>query len=357
MMRAVLLALAICIYADASYGASLTKLVGDVTPSVCKVIGYKADKQLDEEKTTPPSGSNPLQKYLKKPSGLMPAQDKPDNDPRGFGSCFVIKYKDGLYLITNQHVIEKAGKIKVQFYGKLKHYSALLIGDDELSDIAVLMMSDTEGQRILENIKPIPWGDSSKLVAGQTVIAIGHPLGQDWSISKGIVSYAGRRLQNTWQEVIQTDVSINPGNSGGPMLNLDGKVVGVNTFIFAPSNSGSIGINFSVTSNIAKWVVEQLISKNKVERAKLGLGYAVNFNDGQIYIKSIADEGAAKNAGLKVNDILVNINGREIKLVEDIGKSIDFLSPGDKISVTFIRDATLASTTLTTTLLDIKKKD
>ena len=257
MMRAVLLALAICIYADASYGANLTKLVGDVTPSVCKVIGYKTN----EPKTTPPGDNNPLQKYLKKPSGLMPAQDKPDNDPRGFGSCFVIKYKDGLYLITNQHVIEKAGKIKVQFYGRLKHYSAILIGDDKLSDIAVLMMSDTEGQHVLEDIKPIRWGDSSKLVAGQTVIAIGHPLGQDWSISKGIVSYAGRRLQNTWQEVIQTDVSINPGNSGGPMLNLDGEVVGVNTFIFAPSNSGSIGVNFSVTSNIAKWVVEQLISK------------------------------------------------------------------------------------------------
>ena len=270
MMRAVLLALAICIYADASYGANLTKLVGDVTPSVCKVIGYKTN----EPKTTPPGDNNPLQKYLKKPSGLMPAQDKPDNDPRGFGSCFVIKYKDGLYLITNQHVIEKAGKIKVQFYGRLKHYSAVLIGDDKLSDIAVLMMSDTEGQHVLEDIKPIRWGDSSKLVAGQTVIAIGHPLGQDWSISKGIVSYAGRRLQNTWQEVIQTDVSINTGNFGA--VYSDNHIY----FIFTDTNKTDLKIIITDDgAGFSKDIIDKLgepyISKNS---QGMGLGIFIAKN-------------------------------------------------------------------------------
>ena len=349
----VVVVLLVLLYSSNVNAHNFKQVVRQTIDSVCLVESEPGVIVIDSK--GPKLEKGPFDRFLEDQL-FIPQQDI----KAGSGSCFVILFNKRKYLITNDHVVSNSGPnatIYIFFKDDLKQHEAKLIGTDKLSDIAVLEMKTTEGQRKINNITPLEFADSDTVSQGEEVIAIGHPIGMRWTVTQGIVSAVKKRMQNTWQEVIQTDVSINPGNSGGPMLNLDGKVVGVNTFIFAPSNSGSIGINFSVTSNIAKWVVEQLISKNKVERAKLGLGYAVNFNDGQIYIKSIADEGAAKNAGLKVNDILVNINGREIKLVEDIGKSIDFLSPGDKISVTFIRDATLASTTLTTTLLDIKKKD
>ena len=354
MMRVVLLILVICIYANASYGAGLPDIVNKVIPSVCKVIGYK-DKDSKPDLNKEPPSDNPLDKYLKKPT-----QEKSNDNPvAGFGSCFVIKFKDNLYLITNNHVIDEAEKIKIQFYRTMKHYDATVIGADELSDIAVLTMSTTDGQRRVLGITPLPWGNSNDLVGGQTVFAIGHPLGQDWSTTKGIVSYAGRRSQNTWQEVVQTDVSINQGNSGGPMLNLDGEVIGVNTFILAPGPAGSIGINFSVTSNISKWVVEQLIVNNEVKRGMLGLSFMINVDSGELYIKSVTGGGGAEQAGLIANDVLLNINGREINLIDDIGKALDFISPGDVIAVTYKREDEVRSIHVTTTLLKIikEKKD
>jgi serine protease Do len=350
MMRAVLLILVICIYANVSYGAGLPDVVNKVIPSVCKVLGYKdKDSKPDSEKQ-PPS-NNPLDEYLKKPT-----QEKLNDNPvAGFGSCFVIKFKDNLYLITNNHVIDKAETIKIQFYRTMKHYDATVIGADKLSDIAILTMSTTDGQRRVLGITPLPLGNSSDLVGGQTVFAIGHPLGQDWSISKGIVSYAGRRSQNTWQEVVQTDVSINQGNSGGPLFNMAGEVIGVNTYILAPGPAGSIGVNFSVTSNIAKWVVEQLIVNNEVKRGMLGLSFMINVDAGELYIKSITGGGGAEQAGLMANDVLLNINGREISLIDDVGKALDFVSPGDIIAVTYRRGDEVKLTNVTTTLLKMMK--
>src|SRR5690606_18218299 len=176
--------------------------------------------------------------------------DDPNGAPQrseALGSGFVIS-EDG-YIVTNNHVIEGADEIMIEFFGGEK-LPAKLIGTDPKTDIALLKVEAT---------KPLPFvqfGNSDLMRVGDWVVAMGNPLGQGFSVSAGIVSARNRELSGTYDDYLQTDAAINRGNSGGPLFNMDGQVIGVNTAILSP-NGGSIGIGFSMASNVVTKVVDQ----------------------------------------------------------------------------------------------------
>ena len=176
------------------------------------------------------------------------------------GSGFVIS-EDG-YIVTNNHVIEGADEIEIEFFSG-ERLKAKLVGTDLKTDIALLKV---------ESDKPLPFvsfGNSDLMRVGDWVMAMGNPLGQGFSVSAGIVSARGRELSGTYDDFIQTDAAINQGNSGGPLFNMDGQVIGVNTAILSP-NGGSIGIGFSMGSNVVSKVVDQLKEFGETRRGWLG---------------------------------------------------------------------------------------
>ena len=161
---------------------------------------------------------------------------------------------------------------------------------------------------------------------------------QEWSVSKGIISYVGRRTNSIRQELIQSDVAINTGNSGGPLLNIKGEVIGVNTFIISSKRSGGqVGVNFSVTSNLTKRVMEQLIDTGIIKRAKIGIIFEIDYDRGLFVIKELEAKSPAEKAGIKPEDLIIKINGRDIYLIDDIGKAFDYVLPGDEVEVVILR--------------------
>ncbi|MEM7642696.1 MAG: trypsin-like peptidase domain-containing protein, partial [Pseudomonadota bacterium] len=210
-----------------------------------------------------PNPGNPLEDFFeefRRRQGPDGAPEMP-NRRRGsaLGSGFVIS-EDG-YVVTNNHVIENADEILIEFFSG-QELPAEVIGTDPNTDIALLKVeSDTP-------LPFVPFGDSTAIRTGDWVMAMGNPLGQGFSVSAGIVSSTGRELSGAYDDFIQTDAAINRGNSGGPLFNLDGEVVGVNTAILSP-NGGSIGIGFAMSSNVVTNVVAQLREFGETRRGWL----------------------------------------------------------------------------------------
>tara|TARA_B110000211_G_scaffold115361_1_gene133612 strand:- start:12 stop:587 length:576 start_codon:yes stop_codon:yes gene_type:complete len=186
---------------------------------------------------------------------------------------------------------------------------------------------------------------------GHEVFAIGHPMGQKWTVTQGIISATKKRSMNTWQEVIQTDVSINQGNSGGPMFNTSGNVVGVNAFIFAANGGGSIGINFSVASNGAKNIVNELVNTGKIRRGKIGVSFIADPEVGGVAIKDLDSGGPMDKAGFKAGDIIQKVNGFNIRFPRDVGKSMDNVKPNQNIDVQVLRHGVIILRSVTTSEL------
>ena len=241
----------------------------------------------------------------------------PNNGQRGprsasaLGAGFVIS-EDG-YVVTNNHVIEGADEIEVEFInGDI--FPAKIVGTDANIDIALLKI---EADKPFEYVA---FGNSDVARVGDWVMAMGNPLGQGFSVSAGIISARNRELSGPYDDYIQTDAAINRGNSGGPLFNMDGKVIGVNTAIISPSG-GSIGLGFSMASNTVDPVVKQLKEYGEVRRGWLGVNIG-SVNDemakalgldepaGAI-IRDVFD-GPAKEAGLKTMDVIVMFDGKEV---------------------------------------------
>ena len=258
------------------------------------------------------------------PQGIVPEGSPfedlfrgPNNGQRGprsasaLGAGFVIS-EDG-YVVTNNHVIEGADEIEVEFFnGDI--VPARIVGTDANIDIAVLKI---DADKPLEYVA---FGNSDVARVGDWVMAMGNPLGQGFSVSAGIISARNRELSGPYDDYIQTDAAINRGNSGGPLFNMDGEVIGVNTAIISPSG-GSIGLGFSMASNTVDPVVEQLKEYGEVRRGWLGVNIG-SVNDemakalgldeptGAI-IRDVFD-GPAKDAGLKTMDVIVMFDGKEV---------------------------------------------
>ena len=318
-------------YNSQTLGSSFSQTVEKTSDSVC-LITFKTPSSnttvIDSEgQRKEDFETNPFDQYLKQQQ-----QQDPDS---GSGTCFIIDMNNKKYIATNEHVaLDNDRKYKITFKGNIKHHNAKLIANDKLSDLAILEMLTTQGQQLIDNNPAITWGDSDTLRSGDDVYAIGHPMGMIWSVTKGIVSFNGRRLQNTWQSVIQSDVSINVGNSGGPLFNSNGEVVGVNSFIFSPIGSaGSIGINFSVSGNQAQYIFGHLIEFGKVKRSKLGLTYELDKDEGHIKVVGLDVDGPADSAGIKNGDILLKIGSNNITSQQSIGKAMDRVLPNSKLEL------------------------
>jgi S1-C subfamily serine protease len=272
---------------------------------------------------------------------------KQGTDPRtrqpveqaGSGSGFVIS-SDG-FIITNHHVIEGALKIQVAFSDGLE-MSASLVGTDPSSDIAVLKVYDGE-------LKPLQFSNSDYLEPGQIAIAIGNPLGLQHTVTAGVVSATGRSLRagngRLIDDIIQTDAALNPGNSGGPLVNSDGKVIGVNTAVITSAQ----GLCFAVSSNLAAEIAGQLILKGKVKRAQLGVAAQgvklsqriINANQLKlqtgVYIFEILNIQGIDNRQLLIGDIIVEFNGHAVGSIDNLHKYLKEEVIGLQVSLCVLR--------------------
>jgi serine protease Do len=249
------------------------------------------------------------------------------------GSGFIID-EDGT-VITNNHVIDGADTISIRVNGD-KEYKAKLIGKDPLMDIAVLKIISKD------KFKPVNFGDSDKARIGDWVIAIGNPFGLGGTVTSGIISARNRNIGlSRYEDFIQTDASINVGNSGGPLFNMSGKVIGINSAILG--QSGSIGIGFSIPSNSAKKVVEQLIKFGETKRGWLGVRIQIVTKEiadiekldeprGAL-VASVASNSPSDKGGIKSGDIILEFNGVKIKEMKELPKIVAQTEVGKTVDV------------------------
>lgn len=247
----------------------------------------------------------------------------------------VIFTQDG-YIITNQHVINGATRITVTLCDGTEK-ETVLVGSDERSDLAVVKISDGG------TYHAAALGNSSELRVGQTVIAIGCPLGYSGTLTHGVVSYLDRVVDDggTRYKMIQTDCPINPGNSGGPLFNMDGEVIGITTRkqVYAVTSNGDIpteGIGYAIPIDSAKEIVLALISEGKVKRAALGIMAQSNVENNQyagVTVVSVTKDGPADAAGIKVNDIIVEMDGVSILKMEDLSEQLSYKQVGQSIQI------------------------
>lgn len=253
------------------------------------------------------------------------------------GSGFVIS-ADGI-IVTNNHVIEGADQIEIEFYSGDK-LPAEVIGTDPKTDIAVLRVKSDKA------LPFVSFGDSDKERVGDWVLALGNPLGQGFSASTGIVSARNRELSGTYDDYLQTDAAINRGNSGGPLFNMDGEVVGVNTAILSP-NGGSIGIGFSMASNVVSKVVDQLREFGETRRGWLGvkiqdvtpdMAEALGLSADSGAMVTDVPEGPAADAGMKSGDVITAFAGAGIADTRDLVRRVAEAPAGETVKVVVNRE-------------------
>ncbi len=316
---------------------SLAPLAEQISPSVVNITTSTVVEGRTGPQGIVPEGS-PFEDFFRE------FQDRNNNGqgnrPRrssALGSGFVIS-EDG-YVVTNNHVIEGADEITIEFFSG-EELEAKVIGTDPNTDIALLKV---------EADKPLPFvtfGDSNTARVGDWVIAMGNPLGQGFSVSAGIVSARNRALSGTYDDYIQTDAAINRGNSGGPLFNMDGDVIGVNTAILSP-NGGSIGIGFSMASNVVTRVVDQLKEFGETRRGWLGVriqdvtddiaeGLGLEKAAGAL-ITDVPD-GPAKDAGLETGDVILSFDGVDVADTRGLVRQVGNSAVGASVRVTVLRE-------------------
>ncbi len=258
------------------------------------------------------------------------------NNGGSAGSGFI--YTKSGYIITNNHVVEGMTNIKAVLEDGTE-YATTIVGTDALTDLAVLKIDDVKGA----NLPTLEFGDSDKIYVGDWVIAIGNPLRLGFTVTKGIVSARSRNIQmGLYDDFIQTDTPINRGNSGGPLINMEGKVVGINTMIMSPSG-GSIGLGFSIPSNLVAYVATQIIENGEVVRGWIGVGFenmtseiadSIDFDQKSgTLITSVQKNGPAYKGGIRPGDVVLEINGINITRKKRLPGIIAMSPIGKKIPV------------------------
>jgi serine protease Do len=258
---------------------------------------------------------------------------------KGLGSGFIVS-ADG-YIVTNNHVAGNADKITVKLRDG-REFDAKRIGADAGTDLAVIKID-------AKDLPTVQFGDSRQLEVGETVIAVGNPFGLEQTVTEGIVSAKGRSELglSEYEDFIQTDASINPGNSGGPLIDVTGKVVGVNTAIFSRSG-GSMGIGFAIPSNLAQHIMTALIKDGAVHRGFLGVSIqdltpelakamGIQENTGVLISDVQADTPAAK-AGLRQGDVVVSFADQPVRTANDLRVRVANVDPGSTVPLTVLRD-------------------
>lgn len=337
---------------------SFTPIVEKMRGSVVRIIvtgkpqtGSTDTLPSDHPPTTAPDGSPPSttapQNQQNTPgtgtgtttttsSALPPGHPDipPDFQQTSEGSGVVIR-KDG-YILTNHHVIEGAETIKIYFQAESKAFDAKVVGSDTRDDLALIKIQPAA------DLPAAVLGDSDKMKVGDWVLAMGNPLGFDYSATVGVVSGVARRLTSSnFGDFLQTDAAIYPGNSGGPLLNLAGEVIAINTAVISNTNLG-----FAVPINTAKDILPQLLEKGKVVRGYLGVSIQAITDlstpprgvDTGAVVMEVHPGGPAAGAGLKQGDTIVGFNGKPVDSPEGLTNLVTRTSPGTRVAVEVVRD-------------------
>ena len=273
----------------------------------------------------------------------------------GLGSGFIISSEG--YVVTNNHVISGADQITVIFNNGIDEVPAELVGTDPKTDIAVLKIDPDK-----VDIKNINWGDSGSSRVGDIVLAIGNPLGLGGTVTSGIISSINRDIGGgPYVDFIQTDAPINRGNSGGPLFNLDGEVIGINSMIISQTG-GSVGLGFSIPSNTAKLIVEQIISFGQAKRGWLGVqiqDLTPEFSESLDYdstdgafVSSVSPESPAAKSNIQAGDIIIEFDGKKIISFKDLPKVVAETPIGNEVKVSVWRNGGLIEITVQIDELD-----
>jgi serine protease Do len=284
--------------------------------------------------------------------GVPPVRPR-DQVRRGVGSGFVIDA--GGDILTNNHVVEGADRIRVALFPDgSKQYEARVIGRDRLTDTALVRLEQRPA-----GLRSAVLGDSDALQPGDWVMAIGNPFNLGHTVTVGVVSYQGRPFETSegrFQKMIQTDASINPGNSGGPLIDTDGRVVGINTAILGSGAGGNIGIGFAVPIDTVKALLPQLRA-GRVVRGRLGVrvspvgedeaeALALPSAEGAI-VRQVEEASPAERAALRPGDVIVEYDGRPVRSPDDLVAMVSATRPGARVSMTVLRDGRRQSVSAT----------
>ena len=290
---------------------------------------------------------DPFKDFFEKFFGDMPKEFK----SRSLGSGFIID-KEG-FIITNNHVVEGADKIKVKLMDG-REFKATIKGRDPMTDLALIKIDSTN-----HDLPVLPLGDSNVMQVGDWVLAVGNPFGLSHTVTQGIISAKGRVIgAGPYDDFLQTDASINPGNSGGPLVNLNGEVVGINSAIVA---SGQ-GIGFAIPSNMAKGIIPQLKEKGSVVRGMLGvqiqmvtpeLAKSFGLKEPMGALVAEVNPGSpADKAGIQRGDIIIEVNNTPIKEMHELPRLVAGTSPGKTVNLKVLRQG--KEKTFTATLTEMK---
>ena len=335
-----------------------TNLIVDIAKKQNPAVVFVTSKA----KFQPAKGNLPKQRAPFGQPGPFGAPSPQHPGPgNGTGTGFIID-REG-HIFTNNHVVENADVIKITLDNE-KEYEAELIGSDSKTDIALLKIIRNPGDSV--SFPYLELGDSEKVEVGEWVVAIGNPFGLDHTVTTGVVSAKARNIgSGPYDEYIQTDASINPGNSGGPLLDMEGKVIGINTAIYSRTG-GNVGIGFTIPINMASDILDELKKDGKVTRGWLGvmvqkvtieLAETFKLSDAHgALVNDIIPSGPADRSGLKRGDIIVKFNGKEILSVENLPKQVAAVEPGKSVKVEVIRDGNKKSLDVTLDKMQEEKR-
>lgn len=320
--------------------ATFATLAEQVSPAVVNITTRAQIAERADEGPMVPEGS-PFEDFFREFQDRQ-GEGLPSQRPSALGSGFVIS-EDG-YIVTNNHVIEGADEITIEFYPgegqPPESLEAEVVGTDPNTDIALLKV-EAEGP-----LRFVQFGDSQAAQVGDWVMAMGNPLGQGFSVSAGIVSAKARALRGAYDDYIQTDAAINRGNSGGPLFNMEGEVIGVNTAILSP-NGGSIGIGFAMSSEVVTNVVDQLREFGETRRGWLGVriqdvtddvAEAIGLAAAQGALVTDVPEGPSREAGVQAGDVIVSFDGREVTDTRELVRVVAGTEVGKAVEITVFRD-------------------
>ena len=337
-----------------SLDKAMETLAARVTPAIVNVTvtsKMSAKQNANAQDDNDDDDDNGLQQFFgpNSPFGQNPfggrgfrMQPRQPQIEHGLGSGVIIS-PDG-YIVTNNHVVDGATDIRVTLTDR-RILQAKVIGTDPLTDLAVIKVNET-------NLPSIPWGDSTQLHPGQSVLAFGNPLGFRFTVTRGIVSALNRpnpfaQDRRAPGQFIQTDAAINPGNSGGPLVNAHGEVIGINTFLVSQTG-GFSGMGFAIPTQVVRPTVDALIKNGKVEHGYMGVGIAdVTPEQAKFFnvtkavgavVTQVENNSPASRAGLKVGDVITEVNGKMVNDAGELQVVVGQKEPGTKLDLTLMRD-------------------
>jgi len=318
--------------------SNLADLVERVSPAVVMVVVRSAN---EVKMTSGPGGSpfdgTPFGEFFGRQFGQGQAPQGEMPDRMGSGSGFFI---EGGYIVTNNHVVDGAKKVTIRMADG-KEIDATVVGTDAKTDLAVIKVETKYAP------KSLTWGSSDKARPGDSVFAMGSPFSLGNSVTAGIISARGRDIRSgPYDDYIQVDAPINQGNSGGPLFNANGEVIGVNSAIYSPTG-GNVGIGFSIPSDLAKSIAQQIITNGSVSRGWLGvqiqqvtpdMAKGLNLAEAKgAMVSDITDGSPAQKAGFKVGDVILNYGDRTVSEVHDLTRAVADTKAGDSRDIRILR--------------------